>query len=121
MQILSLLCGFAVDLTAYLGIVTQQQSRINTAFQPLILVSGFEVLSLNFSSFIGVSVSICCVSNHNAVLVSRKIAIMLTKAALTVVPCKMQELHTPSLLRPVARTSMHSQDNALLLFVSVQC
>jgi len=37
------------------------------------------------------------------------------------VPCKMQGVHTPSLLPPVVRTSMHPQDNALLSLVSVQC
>jgi len=38
---------------------------------------------------------------------SLQAAMMLTKAALTMVPCKMQGLHTPSLLPPVARTSMY--------------
>ncbi len=32
---------------------------------------------------------------------------------------EMQELHTPSLLPPVARTSMYFQDTALLPLVSV--
>ena len=87
---------------------------------PLILVCGFEVLSLSFSSLLGVSILIRRVITMQS-WIFLKFAIMLTKAALTVVPCKMQGLHTPSLLPPVARASMYSQDNALLLFVSVQC